>query len=107
MISTIELIKSNKNKLRMLGLVYFIMSLVKHLPYLLLIAVNLVYLWVYGFKPIRYQSKLALYNFLIFLLIGIVIFFKASYLLHNWFVKGEGDVREKVKIKLQEILRIV
>jgi hypothetical protein len=48
-----------------------------------------------------------LYNVLFFLLVGIVIFFKASYHLHQWFVKGEGDMREKTKIKLSEAFRLV
>ena len=84
----------------------FIMSVVKHIPYLLLIAANLVYLCIHGFKPILYHPKLVVYNFLFFLLVSIVVFFKASYHLHRWFVKGEGGVREKAKIKLQEVLRM-
>lgn len=82
------------------------MSVVQHIPYLLLIAANLIYLYIHGFKPIRYHPKLIVYNFLFFLLVAIVIFFKASYHLHRWFVKGEGDMREKAKVKLQEVLRM-
>lgn len=83
------------------------MGVVHHIPYLLLILANFLYLYVHGFKPLQYHPKLVLYNVLFFLLVGLVIFFKASYHLHRWFVKGEGDMREKTKIKLNEGLRQV
>jgi hypothetical protein len=83
------------------------MLVVQHIPYLLLIAANLVYLCIHGFKPIQYHPKLILYNFLFFVLVATVVFFKVSYHLYRWFVKDEGDVREKTKIKLQELLRVV
>lgn len=78
----------------------------QHLPYLLLLLANLGYLYVHGFGPLKTHPKLFLYNFLIFLLLGVVLFFKASYLLHKWFVLGEGDTRQKVKAKLKELLQL-
>jgi hypothetical protein len=81
------------------------MALLDHIPYILLITANLIYLCVHGFKPLRYHPKLFLYNFLLFLLVGVVIFFKASYHLYRWFKKGDGDVRQKTKIKIQELLK--
>ena len=83
------------------------MAFIHHIPYLLLILANLVYLCIHGFKPLQYHPKLILYNILFFLLVGLVIFFKVSYHLYEWFVKGEGDVREKTKMKLNEALRMV
>ena len=74
---------------------------VKHIPYLLLIAVNAIYLAIHGLKPIQYRPKLILYNFLFFLLVGLVVFFKLSYHLYQWFVKDEGDMRQKAKAKLK------
>ena len=73
----------------------------KHLPYLLLIVANAIYLAIHGLKPIHYHPKLILYNFLFFLLVGLVLFFKLSYHLYQWFVKDEGDMRQKAKAKLQ------
>jgi hypothetical protein len=73
----------------------------KHIPYLLLIAANAIYLAIHGLKPIQYHPKLILYNFLFFLLVGLVLFFKLSYHLYQWFVKDEGDMRQKAKAKLK------
>ena len=64
------------------------MEIKKHIPYLLLIAVNLIYLYVHGISPLEYSPKLFLYNFIIFLFIGVVVFFKVSYHLYQWFVVG-------------------
>lgn len=83
------------------------MDWLKNLPYILLIIANFTYLYFYGFKPLQYHPKLILYNFLIFLLIGVILFFKVSYHLYQWFVKGEEDTRQKTKEKIAEGLRVV
>lgn len=70
------------------GFVIFCMDWLKNLPYILLIVANFMYLFLYGFKPLQYHPKLVMYNFLIFLLIGVILFFKVSYHLYQWFVKG-------------------
>jgi len=68
-----------------------------YLPSILLIGGNLIYLYAHGFEPLRYHPRLFLYNFLIFLIIGIIIFFKVSYHMHKWFVLNEGDTKQKAK----------
>lgn len=59
-----------------------------HIPYILLIIANFIYLYAYGFKPIVYHPRLILYNFILFLIVGIVVFFKVSYHLYYWFRKN-------------------
>jgi len=80
-------------------------KLYSHLPYLLLIMANLFYLYVHGFKPLKYHPRLFIYNFALFFIIAIVVFFKVSYHLHRWFVLNEGDTKSKTKKALVEILQ--
>ena len=82
------------------------MALLHPLPYLLLIAANLIYLHAHGFKPIYYHPRLLLYNLAFFLLLALPIFFKLSALLHRSFAKGEGGLREQARLRLQEALRL-
>ena len=35
---------------------------------------------------------------------GVVVFFKVSYLLHLWFVKREGDTHARTKEKIKELM---
>lgn len=75
-----------------------------YLPALLLLGANLLYLAIYGFAPLKYHPKLVLYNFLLFLIVGIVIFFKVSYHLYRGFKLREGDMHSKTKQQIKEIL---
>jgi len=81
-------------------------KLITYLPHILIILANVVYMYANGFKPLSSHPKLILYNILFFLIIGAIIMIKVNLLLHSWFVKEEGDVKQKTKVAIQKAINM-
>lgn len=71
-------------------------------PYVFLLFANFIYIYANGLEPLGSDPKLFLYNLLFFLLIGTVIIIKLNLLLHSWFIKEEGDVKQKTKVAIKK-----
>lgn len=54
----------------------------KYLPCILLILVNLLYLFTHGVSSIRYETQLLLPNLAFFGLVTVIVFFKVSHFLY-------------------------
>ena len=78
-----------------------------YLPYILLLLANFIYIYANGLKPIGHYPKLFVYNVILFIVIGIVIMIKINLLLHSWFIKEEGDVKQKTKAAIQKVSSLV
>lgn len=82
-------------------------KIISKLPYVLLIIANFIYIYANGLKPIGAYPKLVMYNFLFFLIVGIVIVIKVNLLFHSWFIKEDGEVKKKTKMIIQKTSEMV
>ena len=75
-----------------------------YLPYVFLLLANFIYIYANGLQPLTLSSnpELFLYNMIFFILVGTVIIIKLNLLLHSWFIKEEGDVKQKTKVAIKK-----
>lgn len=81
--------------------------LLYYAPYVFLLLANFIYIYANGLQPLGTYPELFIYNLIFFLLIGTVISIKLNLLLHSWFIKGEGDVRQKTKVAIKKTIDFV
>ena len=91
----------------------YIHTMLHLVPYVVILAANVLYIYAYNYDPETHQVQIFLFNFAIMLLVGIFAIIRVNMLLHQWLVvekekdaSGKPTTKGIMKQKIKEFLNL-